>query len=109
MPVCGLPHLTNARVSSLCRAYAAQVHLAAPRPVPGVHTEHLHRREPHGALAAVPQPRRERRCTLRRRRLHLRSGREAVAEQRRSRVGAALPTVNYNTPAWSVCIMSNLS
>jgi hypothetical protein len=37
------------------------------------------------------------------------TGREAVAEQRRSRVGAALPTVNYNTPAWSVCIMSNLS
>ncbi|KAJ1271171.1 hypothetical protein BS78_06G108400 [Paspalum vaginatum] len=35
------------------RAHAAGVRLATPRRLPGLDTEDLHRREPHGALAAV--------------------------------------------------------
>jgi len=42
------------RSPSICRADAAGVRLAAARRLPGADTEDLHRRGPHGALAAVP-------------------------------------------------------
>lgn len=63
----------------ICRADAARVHLAAPRRAPGADTEHLHQREPRGALAALPQPGRERE-----RRRAQRRRREAVAQRRGS-------------------------
>lgn len=73
------------------RADAAGVHLAAARRVPRADTEDMHRREPHGPLAALPERREGVVASRRRRRIgcrRLRCRREEAARRRDSRIWA---------------------